>query len=125
MNKELSENNLYYIQYAVTTTNGLICYSPRYMIQKSYNLSLLLPSGTNLSAKYDNTNGYVKLSLRIQDEYKSLFFAGKYKILRASSEDNYMTWYEMCEFELMNEHLNRDIIYDYTVIQGLSYQYAL
>ena len=125
VNKELKEDELYYIQYSVITTNGLICQSPRYMLQKSYNLQLLLPSGTGLSAIYVQDSGYIKVALNVSDEYKSLFFAGKYKVSRASSEDNYMTWHEICQFELINEHLNRDIIYDYTVIQGLSYQYAL
>jgi len=118
-NKDLKENNYYYIEFVVTTVNQLVEKSPAYKIMQR---NLINPEiSADLVAIMNYDNGYIQLSLN--DEIDSTI-SGNFVLSRASSNNDY-AWEELKRFEF-NSMPPKDWGYmDYTVEQGITYKYAL
>jgi hypothetical protein len=92
--KNLDPNLRYSIEYIVTTSNGLTEASSRYEIVE---VQYEDPSvHADLSAKVCPEDGYVKVSLLGKKD--NSFVNGYFILLRASSENNYDSWYELTRF---------------------------
>ena len=119
-NKELIPNRTYKLQYKITTNNGMICESPMYLISKKDFVKSSL--NAKLQATYSFDDGYIALSLIPQDDR---YYSGNFAVARSSSLDNFSTWDEICKFTLNKESPLRNLFTDFTVEQGVRYQYSL
>ena len=120
---ELLDNVYYQVVYTVYTNNGLIISSPLYYIRKTkaylshYNFELL--------AESDYDEGSVKVF--IKKEFNNSALAGRFKLCRASSLEEYKFWGEIAQF-VLDTNLTQEAIKiyeDYTVQQGVQYKYAI
>jgi len=119
INQDLTPNELFYLQFIVTTVNGLQVSSPRYRISQR----TLIPSEitADLVANMDFDNGYVVLTLL--DEVDPMI-TGTFLLTRASSKNNFV-WEELKRFNLESMAPSDWYFRDYTVEQGIVYKYGL
>ena len=115
----------YYLEYVVTTTNKMTVSSGKYKIMQKKFIDPEIKA--DLSIKTNFENGYVALSLIGQKDEDGIEYAatGTYKILRASSEDDFNTWNPVLNFALYGQQVSRWSWKDFTIKQGVSYKYAL
>lgn len=123
---ELESNRTYYINYSIETTNKMIVSSPNYRIVQ--NLSINPDIAAHLVPVMNKDNGYI--DLKLQGEINSTTkieeaVTGTFKVVRASSLDNFTTWDEVMKFSLYGQQPSRDLWKDFTVQQGVTYRYAL
>lgn len=123
--QDLELNQSYFIEYVVTTINDLQISSGRYKIMQKKSIDPEIKAKLIPVLNYDN--GYVSLSLEGEKNSEGIEYTatGSYKILRASEEDNYMTWNEILRFALYGQKPSKWVWNDFTVKQGVSYKYAL
>ena len=121
--QNLDANVQYQIEYIVKTINGLEVPSNRYIIIEA---STQKPNiHANLSSQNYFDDGYIISTLVGDRSGKKV--NGKFILMRASSEDNFNTWYELTKFDLTNWSSNNDLVIckDYSVRQGVKYSYAV
>lgn len=110
----------YKIQYEVETLNG-------YQTKISYDIKQQsiqqgLKDQAILKTNLDNENGCIKINLiPISNKLNS----GLYFLYRIDSKTNFEQITKMTEFNLEEEPANRLILKDYTIEQGITYQYVL
>lgn len=121
---DLEENASYYLQYFVTTTNGWTGKTGRYRIMQKKSVTPELKA--SLSAYLNYNEGYIDLYLVGQkDEYGIEEVAiGSFVVCRAASNENNI-WNKVCEFSLQSQTPSRFLWRDYTIEQGVSYQYSV
>lgn len=119
----LKPNLSYFIQYTIYTNNGLECSSIKYEIVEVQFEDPVIHA--YLSAKNNFDDGYVSVSL-IGNKDNS-YISGRFILLRASSEDDYNSWYELTRFQLNRWDSNTILLIckDHTVQQGVKYIYAI
>ena len=129
LRRELTKDVPFYLQYKVTTTNGLEVASARYLVmdQDSVDVDMELA----LVSEMDYDNGSVILSfypLSSQGE-KDVIISGSFVLIRSSSADNFGSWNEVYRFTYSNVSLTVGnpikLWEDSTVQQGVEYTYAL
>lgn len=129
LRRELTKDVPFYLQYKVTTTNGLEVSSARYLVmdQDSVDVDMELA----LVSEMDYDNGSVVLSfypLSSQGE-KDVIISGSFVLIRSSSLDNFGSWNEVHRFTYSNVSLTVGnpvrLWEDRTVQQGVEYTYAL
>lgn len=138
--QNLNENEIYYVQYNITTINGLKMSSPLYQIMNigsidpEEDIKLLVYNGTEDDFKnneltwYPWEEGLIKIQLvyaNAADRANGKPLRGNFVILRSSSKDNFTTWQEVKRFRINGIDPSKKIIYDYTVEQGITYKYAV
>lgn len=112
----------YTIQYSVTTINGLYCKSDKKPLKK-------IPQTNNdfvhCLVGYNNyENGFIEIQLQ-KDTTKNLLLNGKFLLCRSSSLDNHQTKIKIKEIQL-SSNKNQEIIFqDFSVEQGIEYQYYI
>ena len=131
ISKELPSMKYYGIQYTITTINGLTVSSPIYTIYENTNDLILpnLPENINLFANCNSDDGFVDVGLRLVNPTSADFsLKGKYRLKRASSLDNYSSWFDMKEFLFDAFYAADETIYllkDFSVQQGVEYKYSI
>ena len=130
--RELDLGAIYYIQYSVTTINGLEIVSPSYQIivvdsiPPEEDLQMMVSIDEN--SKLDNLvpweEGLVRLYIDFINAGSNKTLTGNFVILRSSSKDNFKMWQEIRRICYNNEVPSQKIFYDYTVEQGISYRYC-
>lgn len=133
--EELDDGKVYYLQYIVTTINGFIAKSPRYQIINiesiplEKNLKLVVETGLEENYKFTSwapwEEGVVRLYLDYVNSNDNFTVTGNFVILRKSSKDGYKSWIEIKRFRFVDAVPNQQIFYDYTVEQGITYEYAV
>lgn len=119
-NKEMIANRKYRLNYSVTTINGLECASSTYLIMRS---STVRPAiNAKLRAKSDFEDGYILVYLEADEAVTA---TGSFSICRSSSLDNFETWDELCQIELIQECALKDLFKDFAIEQGVQYCYSL
>lgn len=122
LNQQLQEGVIYTLYYTVNTMNG-ITKKCQYNITNNEIEDEVLTEHYNLIATNDFDNGRVLLTLKAHDDAP---LTGGFVVSRASSKDNYATWNEVMKFTLLSfESLPEQLWIDYTVEQGIGYQYAI
>lgn len=117
-------DQVYYVQYKVTTQNGLELSTPEYAVMEKFSRDSSLEGKAKLSCTLDYDNGYIDVSLvDIEDTPTSA--SGSFTLARASSSTNFTRWEKIFDFSLMNEIPNVRLWRDYTVAQGESYKYSI
>ena len=117
--RDIERGVSYYIQYTVTTINGLQISSPRYKIKQKDTIMSELKA--NLVAELNYDNGYV--DLKLQSDSLSLY-TGAFCITRAKVSDIY-NWEEIYRFYISNKEANINLFKDFTVEQGETYIYSI
>lgn len=123
--QDLKTNKSYYLEYVVTTLNGLVESSGLYRIMQKKSIDPEIKAG--LIPELNFENGYVDVKLQGHRNAEGVEYAatGAFKILRASEEDGYAAWHEVLKFALYGQQPSRWIWKDFTVKQGVTYKYAL
>lgn len=126
IDKDLNNNEKYYLQYEVITNNKMLVSSPLYTIIKS--LSIDPPVKLKIIPQNDYNNGIITLDLEGEiDNDTGIEHAvtGSFVITRSDEKNKYQTWNEIMRFSLHGQQPSRTLWKDFTVEQGVHYQYAL
>lgn len=120
--KTLLPNVKYQIEYVVTTMNGLTA-SCVYIIMDTETLPPNVHA--NLCATSNVEDGYITLSLK--GDGSKTYVNGSFILLRAGSDDNYDSWYELTKFHLSSwdARTSKVICQDHTISHGVQYKYAI
>lgn len=123
--QDLELNKSYYLEYLVTTLNGLRISSKRYRIMQKSSINPEIK--VDLKTVLDYENGIVLLKLEGQKSPDNVEYAasGAFKIVRSSSVDNFQSWHEILRFTLHGQQPSYWSWKDFTVQQGVIYKYAL
>ena len=122
--KTLGVEEVYYVQYTITTQNGLVVSSPEYAVMEKFSIDLDLSA--NLIAELDYDNGYIKVALEGVSTNGTIPYAsGHYILARADSDTNFSVWEKILTFSLLNEKPNKLLWRDYTIEQGKTYKYSI
>lgn len=122
----LGVEEVYYVQYTVTTQNGLVVSSPEYAVMEKFSIDIDIAA--KLIAKLNYDNGYIGVNLvgYIPEGYPSMPSAsGHFILARADSGTNFNVWEKILTFSLLNEEPTKLLWRDYTIEQGKSYQYSI
>lgn len=121
----MNERKTYKIQYSVLTNNSLEINSAKYLVQETS--SIATESLLSLKLEVDTDNGGVKIGLNgsFDEDLGELTVTGAFVITRSSSNDDYSSWLKVLDFRLIDSHPSDFAFEDFTVEQGVSYQYAL
>lgn len=131
LSKDLQIDKFCYIEYGVTTINGIQAVSPRYkIIQK---LSVDPEENVGLKVVGNNEEGYIDVylipSLRIPassvDPQLNFITTGNFVLSRACSDTDFTNWEEVSKFELFSQYPSKKIWRDFSVEQGKEYQYSI
>lgn len=123
-NKMLKDHTRYGVIYTVTTINGVEISSPEYVITVGQDGYIDNNNGF-LIAALDQDNGCVDLYFKKSNGDTALMQAGDYIITRASDKDNFNHWTQLTKIIISNDLQNPKFFTDYTVEQGITYQYGL
>ncbi len=127
LDRDLEPNKKYYIEYIITTTNGLVQSSGKYtIIQRNY----LEPEHKIIpKPSFNFENGYVTINLlgetNSDDNQQEKLIGGYFKLLRSDNTNNFNSWQEMTEFTLNYTQPSRWCWKDFTVQSGVIYKYAI
>lgn len=127
LTKTLEENKMYYLDYIVTTVNGMVEPKNRKpkRILKTESIDSNLKADIKISLNYED--GCVGIDLVGQKDKNGVEYpaVGSFVLLRSSDEDNYKTWNEVLKFALYGQQPSRHLWDDMTVAQGVNYKYAI
>ena len=124
--KELLDNEVYYLTYSIKTVNGLEKSVQKRGIVKTRSINSDLHEKAKLVCNLDEENGYVTISLENKEDISEKQLAiGSFYLLRSSSEDDFNTWDEVYSFVLYGKSIPKQIWKDMTVKQGVTYKYAI
>lgn len=120
----LEQDKMYYLDYTVTTVNGLVrTAQTKYIFQIG---SIDSKLHTKLECNLDYENGYIDINLVKPDGVEmEESAAGSFYLLRASDEDNFSSWHEVLKFALQGQQPSRHLWKDMTIKQGIKYKYAV
>lgn len=118
-NRDLEFGEIYRIWYTVTTTNGLVAESDKYLLTQQRSIDMEL-SG-DLKAELNSEDGFVDVSI-VSDI--TTVADGMFVLSREDSL-NPSVWEELHRFTLNHESPNRTIFRDFTIEQGKTYTYSI
>ena len=122
--QELLNNEAYYIQYTITTTNKMQVASPKYRIAQKQSVAPDLQA--KLLTELNFENGYIKLFMEgVIDENGYEKFASGAFVLSRRKENEPGNWEEMMRFAMSAEKPSTWSWTDFTVEQGVSYIYSI
>lgn len=123
--RDLDLDKSYYIQYGVTTVNGLSIATPKYRIMQK--LSIDPEIEAILHADINNENGYVDVYLegKKDDNGKEIPTTGAFLLSRASSDTNFKGWEQIARFKLTAQYPTQSLWRDFTIEQGKTYKYSI
>ena len=122
-----SSDGDYTIEYNIRTVNGLELSSTKYRITDNQTIDSDILQYYDFISVNNKDGGYVELAINPLDDTDHKYVNGQFILLRASSEDNFQSWYQLTEFILANwdSTTRRYLCRDYCVSQGVTYRYAL
>ena len=125
LSQDLMPNKRYFIQYTITTNNGLIVKTPRYRIMQKTSIHPELEASLNVELNFEN--GYIDVNLiGTKDKYGTETpVTGAFLLSRASQDTNYTIWEEMHRFKFQAQNPTRWLFRDFTIEQGKTYQYSI
>ena len=126
-NKSLKPDTIYYLQCTVKTHNLYTISTPLYpIIDGVYDKLDSYYDNIELSVEFDQDNGYNKIRVNSIGAIN-----GKYKIVRASNEDDYQVWNDIFEFFISNTSIGlvnkgHPLLWkDFFIKHGVEYKYAI
>ena len=127
INKDLEQDQKYYLRYEITTINGMNYTSPFYPVMQKNSINPNFEFEVFADAS-DRENGTIQVFLQgvIDEESKSEKpVTGSFKLLRAGDNTNYTEWNEILDFNLYSQEPSRKLFTDFTIEHGVSYKYAV
>lgn len=126
----LDYDEVCYIQYTVTTINGITVESEKYRITDNQVLDSNLLKYYYFDAENVAESACVSLSIKPNSSALASgrkLINGQFNLLRASDEDDYQSWYKLTSFTLASwdSGQSKFLCKDYSVAQGVTYKYAL
>ena len=123
--RDLEIDKSFYIQYTVTTINGLRVSTPKYRLMQKTSIDPEMEAYMKATVNYDN--GYIDIDLvGTKNQYGlETPVTGAFLITRASEDDGFTTWNEISRFKLQAQNPSRWLWRDYTIEQGKRYRYAI
>lgn len=123
--QDLDLNQIYYLEYIITTLNGLQYSSRRYRIIQKQSIPPEIRATFITSLNYEN--GYIDLTLMGEKDKRQeeKTVTGSFYVSRSSEEDGYKTWNIISKFELHNQKPSSWTWRDFTIKQGIKYKYGL
>lgn len=118
-NRDLEFGEIYKIWYTVTTTNGLVAESDKYLLTQQRSIDMELDG--DLKAELNSEDGFVDVSI-VSDI--TTVADGMFVLSREDSL-NPSIWEELYRFTLNHESPNRTIFRDFTIEQGKTYTYSI
>lgn len=118
-------NEIYYLQYSVTTVNNLKLKTNKYSIKQSISIDTDIVNPILLATmdSREKENGLVKISLK-SETIKEI--NGNFILYRSNEDSNYLDWEECYRFSLNTNNINIDNLWeDKTVQCGKKYKYAI
>jgi hypothetical protein len=103
----LEINRSYFLEYIVTTINGLTVSSGRYRIMQKESIDPELKATINPVLNFENGYIEVKLDGEKGSDGVEVTATGAFKLLRASDEDDYSSWNEILRFALYSQYPSR------------------
>lgn len=123
-NKDLNYGEIYKIQYIVTTTNGLVYSSPKYLLTQQKSINMELKGDLTATLNYDE--GFADIALKgYVDETGGEEVVDGLFILSREDSLNPGVWEELTRFSLKHEYPTRTVFRDFTIEQGKTYTYSL
>ena len=121
LQQDLDDNKIYYIEYNITTLNGLQKSSGQYRLTQKKTLSV--DFGISIVPILNFENGYILLQLENQKDVQDM--TGTFKLLRSNELSDFKTWDEILRFTLSGKSFLNWSWKDFTIQQGIRYKYAL
>lgn len=121
----LQPNIIYKINYEIITNNNLHFTSPSYLIMDAEQISPEIK--VILGAELDYDNACINLSLtgeKMKDGSEHVII-GQFLLSRASSLDNFSSWFTISDFQMSGERPSSFIMKDFTIEHGVTYIYSL
>ena len=120
----LDEGEIGYIQYIVTTLNGLVLSTSKYQVMKE--ISIDTDNMIDLICLNNFENGYIDIKLRGQTiDNNEKIISGLFIITRSDNLSNFLEWNEITRFVIESNYPSEYSFHDYTVQQGVYYRYAI
>lgn len=111
----------YYVEFEIKTGNAYQTYT---ISQPTQALPSVMPTSVfKLEAHNNYDNGYIGVVIKPLDDSTELATGG-FKLGRSSSKDNFKSYEEILDFELLNELPNKFLYKDYFIEHGVEYRYA-
>lgn len=125
LSQDLDIDKSYYIQYTVTTINGLKISTHKCRIMQKVSIEPEIQAILKATLNYEN--GYIDIDLiGTKNQYGlETPVTGAFLITRASEDTNFTVWDEIERFKLQAQIPSRWLWRDYTVEQGKKYKYAI
>lgn len=123
--KELEVDVPYYLQYVVTTINGLVASSSKYKIMQRKSVDPEMQA--ELFADLNYENGYITLSMdgAKNNDGVEIAATGLFLISRAASTDNFCTWNSISRFSMQGSKPSKWTWKDFTIEHGVIYKYSI
>ncbi len=118
-NRDLEFGEIYKIWYTVTTNNGLVRSSPKYLLTQQKSLSMDFDG--SLKAELNYEEGFIDISTVVGEK---AIVDGSFVLSREDSL-NPGVWEELTRFILNHEHPSKLIFRDFTIEQGKTYTYSI
>ena len=129
LNKELDENQKYYIEFEIITSNELHDKSGKYSLIQKKSVSPNVDFDLVVNAEKEIENGGIVVGIRDNKEQSNqknkILRTGSFKLIRTDEESAYAEWNEILAFKLFNQEAPYTLFTDYTVKQGVKYKYAV
>lgn len=128
LRRNLVKDVPYYIQYKVTTINGLEVSSAKYLVMEQDSVDI--DTKLTLLTEVDYDNGGILLSFHPEsDTSHAAVVNGSFVLVRSSSQDDFETWDEIYRFTYSYVNMEVGVPVplwkDYSIQQGVEYVYAL
>ena len=121
INQQLDDNLPYTLEYIVNTMNNLTVVYQR-DIASNINIQDDLSNDYELIVNNNYENGYNEVFLRNKN---LLQISNDFIISRASSEDNFSTWFIIKNISLASTDSSILLLRDFSIKQGIQYQYSI
>lgn len=127
LNNDVEYEKMYYVQYSITTSNGLSLSTVKYkMVQREY-IDPELYRTISLRKNFDE--GYIDILLDGEKNENGVypFITGSFILVRAEESTSYTEWQELKRFKFNYEApASGYFLYrDYLLEQGKNYKYAI
>lgn len=120
LNYYLEEDKTYLLSYKIKTINDLEIESDRYKICNSKTIDPEIKG--DLIAELNRDNAYINLKIAAPSQEK---VSGHFRIVRASSENNFATWETITAFSCNEKPVDALSWKDYAIRHGDTYRYAI
>lgn len=129
LNKDLEENQKYYIEFEILTNNELHQKSGKYSLTQKKSVSPNVDFDLMANAEEEIENGGIVVGIRDNKEQgnqkNKILRTGSFKLIRADEESNFSEWNEILSFKLFDQPASNKLFVDYTVKHGIKYKYAI